>query len=39
METEFYIILDQEKKGPFSINELIILNLSNETPVWYSELT
>ena len=39
METEFYIILDQEKKGPFTIRELTILNLSNDIPVWHSALS
>jgi len=39
METEYFIILDKEKKGPFTAKEIKLLNLKNETPVWYSELT
>jgi len=39
METAYFIIVDKEKKGPFSAKEITLLNLNNETPIWYSELT
>jgi hypothetical protein len=39
MDTEYFIIINKVKKGPFSAKEITLLNLKNETPIWYSELT
>ena len=35
---QYYINIDSEQKGPFSLEELENLKLTKETPIWHKEL-
>jgi len=36
---KYFVMFDNEQKGPFGFSELATLNLTNQTPIWHEGMT